>query len=68
MVKTKHSFKDKNGALWVACSECNRGGNGDQSCSCGWKCKKFNNTGCFIGKLLPKFTNILDWKEALKIK
>ncbi len=28
-MKPKHSYKDTRGHLWVACSECNRGGNGD---------------------------------------
>ncbi len=51
------SFKDKNGMLWVACSECERGGNGSDKdkCSCGWKCKKFNGTGCFCGNLMEKY-------------
>ena len=53
-----HSFIETGrGALWVACSECERGGNGSDKdkCSCGWKVKKFNGLGCFLGKLLPKF-------------
>jgi len=39
-----HSFKDKRGAFWVACSECERGGNGSDpdKCSCGGRVKKFN--------------------------
>lgn len=52
-----HSFKDTRGALWVACSECERGGNGsDQDkCSCGWRVKKFNKKGCFSGTLMSKY-------------
>ncbi len=51
-----HSFKDKRGGLWVACSECERGGNGSDpdKCSSGGRCKKFNKTGCFAGTLMDK--------------
>lgn len=51
-----HSFKDSRGSLWVACSECERGGNGGDldKCSSGWKTKKFNKCGCFCGELLKK--------------
>lgn len=49
MAKAKHSFKDTKGLLWVACSECERGGNGSDpdKCSCGWRVKRFNGLGCF---------------------
>jgi len=52
-----HSFKDSRGALWVACSECERGGNGNDSdkCSTGGKVKKFNKSGCFSGTLMGKY-------------
>ena len=55
MKKAKYSFKDTRGALFVDCSECSRGGNGNDKdkCSSGWKHKKGNNGGCFIGELLP---------------
>jgi len=51
-----NSYKDSRGHLWVACSECERGGNGsdEDKCSSGWKCKKFNKCGCFCGILLEK--------------
>ena len=51
-MKKKHSFRDDKGKLWVACSECEHGGNGSDKdkCSCGWKTKRFNGTGCFCGK------------------
>ncbi len=51
------SEKDSRGCLWIACSECNRGGNGSDpdKCSCGGKCKKFNGTGCFSGELMDKY-------------
>ncbi len=48
----KHSFTDKDGRLWVACSECNRGGNGDKSCACGARIKRFNGLGCFCGEVI----------------
>lgn len=54
-MKAKHSFKDKDGRLWVACCECNRGGNGDGSCACGYKKKRFDGLGCFSGELLDKY-------------
>lgn len=52
-----NSFKDTRGHLWVACSECNRGGNGfdKDKCSCGGRCKKYNGTGCFSGELMDKY-------------
>jgi len=56
------SFKDTKDRLWVACSECNRGGNGTDKdkCSCGWQCKKFNGKGCFGGELIEKFKKELE--------
>ena len=49
-----HSEKDNKGRLWVACSECDRGGNGsaEDKCASGGKIKKFNGKGCFLGALL----------------
>ncbi|WP_199883664.1 hypothetical protein [Anaerosinus massiliensis] len=57
-----NSFKDSRGHLWVACSECDRGGNGsaNDKCSAGWKHKKFRGEGCFCGDLIEKFK-----KEAI---
>jgi len=48
----KHSYTDKNGMKWTACSECDRGGNGTakDKCSCGWQVKKFNGMGCWSGE------------------
>ena len=54
-MKPKYSKKDSRGMLWIACSECNRGGNGDKSCSSGWTKKRGGKVGCFLGALLPKF-------------
>jgi len=52
-----NSYKDSRGALWVACSECNRGGNGSDKdkCSSGWNCKRYKGTGCFNGELIDKY-------------
>ena len=46
-----HSFTDKNGKRWTACSECNRGGNGNDKdkCACGWNRTYFDSHGCYIG-------------------
>lgn len=54
MKKALHSYKDTKGLLWVACSECERGGKGSakDKCSAGWLVKKFNGLGCFGGDLL----------------
>lgn len=54
-MKPKHSKKDSRGMLLVACSECNRGGNGEQDCASGWKIKRGGKNGCFLGELLPKY-------------
>ena len=56
-MKPKHSKEDSRGKLWVACSECKRGGNGEQDCSSGWKIKRGEESGCFAGELLEKFTS-----------
>lgn len=54
MKTAKHSKKDNRGHLWVACYECNRGGNSIalDKCSCGFQTKKWNQMGCFAGTLL----------------
>jgi hypothetical protein len=52
--KAAHSMRDTRGHLFIDCSECERGGNGDakDKCSCGWKVKKGKQGGCFIGTLM----------------
>jgi hypothetical protein len=52
----KHSFTDTKGLRWVACSECERGGNGSDKdkCSSGWQVKQFNGLGCFAGTEINK--------------
>jgi len=46
-----HSFTDDKGKKWTACSECNRGGNGNdkEKCSSGWQCRSWNGSGCYLG-------------------
>lgn len=56
----KHSIKDKQDRLWVACSECIRGGNGvepttENQCVTGFDVKRGGSLGCFNGKLLPVY-------------
>ena len=53
MRTAKYSKIDTKGKLYVDCSECERGGNGSDKdkCSCGWKVKRGNHTGCFLGTL-----------------
>lgn len=58
-MKPKHSSLDSRGRLRVACSECERGGNGSDKdkCSCGWKITRGGKLGCFSGTLMAKFDN-----------
>lgn len=50
----KHSKIGVDGKLYVACSECERGGNGaaKDKCSCGWQVKRGGKRGCYIGQLM----------------
>lgn len=60
-----NSFKDSEGRLWVACSECERGRNGKFSEKCASaKSKKFTGIGCFCGILLNKLLKKMN-KENL---
>lgn len=54
-VKALHSRRDDKGRLYVACSECNRGGNGNDpdKCACGGRVKTGGKVGCFAGTLMP---------------
>lgn len=54
-MKKVASFYDNKGKLYVDCTECTRGHFGDDvdKCSAGWRCKKPNQSGCFIGTILP---------------
>ena len=54
MQKAKYSKPDTRGAVYVDCSECERGGNGTDKdkCACGWRVKKGGKGGCFLGTLL----------------
>jgi len=55
------SFYDTNGQLYVDCTECERGknGNDDDKCSCGVRVKFKNRNGCFCGTLIPKYADQL---------
>ena len=54
--KIVHSFIDAKGHKWTACCECNRGGNGNDKdkCCCGFKVKKWNRAGCYLGVEISK--------------
>lgn len=56
-VKVKHSFRDTRGSLWIACSECERGGNGADTdkCACGGTIKRGCKMGCFQGVLMGQY-------------
>jgi len=53
LVKAKYSGKDKNGKEYTDCSECERGGNGNDKdkCPAGWRHKKGGQGMCFLGTL-----------------
>lgn len=57
MNKAKYSERDSRGELFVDCSECEKGGNGDHinKCASGFKIKKGKKGGCFLGILLKDF-------------
>ena len=46
------SSRGTDGKLFVDCTECVRGANGERDCSSGWMHKK-TGYGCFSGELLP---------------
>jgi hypothetical protein len=50
-----YSKPDSLGRVYVDCSECNRGGNGNDKdkCSCGHFIKRGGKGGCFCGDPLP---------------
>jgi hypothetical protein len=52
-----YSELDSRGMLVVDCSECTRGGNGNDpdKCSAGWRHKKPNKGSCFSGTLIEKY-------------
>ena len=47
-----YSEYDSRGYLYVDCTECKRGHNGDRSCGSGWRYKKARSGGCFSGQPL----------------
>lgn len=56
-MKIQYSERDSRGMLLVACCECERGGNGDASCSCGHMRKTWDTHACFSGTLLQEIRN-----------
>lgn len=55
-MRPKSSGLDNKGNLYVDCAECQRGGNGDKSCSVGAKHKEIYKGMCFSGQLLEKYS------------
>lgn len=52
-----YSKVDNRGRVYVDCTECERGVNGQSDsdkCSCGWQ-RKRPGMGCFCGDLLPQY-------------
>lgn len=58
MKPAKFSERDTRGMLFVDCSECTRGGKGADvdKCSAGWRVKRSNKGGCYLGSLLPELS------------
>lgn len=56
----KYSERDDRNVLYVDCTECTRGRNGDDANKCGCGCRVWvgGRAGCFNGKLLPHLTVI----------
>ena len=56
--KVKYSFKDTKGKEYIDCIECDRGSKGKDPdpCSAGYKHKKGEKGGCFLGALLEGLT------------
>jgi hypothetical protein len=54
------------GKLWVACSECEQGGNGidPEKCGAGGLIKNGGTAGCFLGALLGKFQGEKEYGTA----
>lgn len=60
------SFYDNKGKLYVDCTECERGknGNDEDKCSAGWRIKKPKSGGCFIGTIMLD----IDLSKAERLK
>lgn len=52
--KAKFSGYDSRGYVMIDCAECARGGNGNASCSSGWRIKTGGKGTCFHGDLIEK--------------
>lgn len=65
-MKKVASFYDNKGKLYVDCTECERGNNGsdDDKCSAGFRIKKPEMGGCFIGDIIPT----IDLSRAKRLK
>lgn len=65
-MKKIYSTRDSRGRLYVDCSECTRGGNGDDKdkCSAGWTAKRGGTGGCFCGTLIPEIEERMKQREA----
>ena len=59
-----HSGYDSDGRLYVACSECARGGNGDKSCGAGGTHKHYHGEMCFCGEPLQWVQDILLFEQT----
>jgi hypothetical protein len=55
-MKPKGSGYDSRSHMYIDCAECQRGGNGDRSCSAGARHRKIHKGMCFSGQLLDKFS------------
>ena len=66
--KKIHSGFDSRGYRYVACSECVRGGNGDKSCSAGWKIRRYHGEMCFSGEPLSEIAERLNSTKKSEVQ
>ena len=53
-LKEEESLSPSKRKTVVPCAFCERGGNGDKSCACGFNEKRYSKfKGCFSGTILP---------------
>lgn len=63
MRKRIYSCEDHKGRLCVDCSECTRGGNGNEECIHGWSIKNPGLEYCIHGTLLPNVERAMEKGE-----
>ena len=64
--KMMYSFTDTKGKRFIACSECERGGNGiaKDKCACGWDTYTNNGLGCYSGEEIAREIQVKKFTKA----